>query len=156
MAGPVAERPYIAHKEYGIPEDTKTLLPWSWVVEQFEEARNLWIAAASPDGTPTARPVWGVFVDDTIYFGGGPLTRWSRYLEQNPKVSLHLESGDKVVIAEGEVDRITEASDPRLTKVDDAYEVKYQMRHGPPIWVLQPRVVLAWSEFPKTMTRFRF
>ena len=97
-----------------------------------------------------------MFVDDTIFFGGGPLTRWSRYLEQNPKVSLHLESGEKVVIAEGEVDRITEASDPRLTKVDDAYEVKYQMRHGPPIWVLRPKVVLAWSEFPKTMTRFRF
>ena len=156
MAQPVAERPYIAHKEYGIPEDTDTLLPWSWVADRLSEERHYWIAAVSPDGTPTARPVWGVFVDDTIFFGGGPLTRWSRYLEQNPKVSLHLESGEKVVIAEGEVGRITEASDPRLTKVDDAYEVKYQMRHGPPIWVLNPKVVLAWSEFPKTMTRFRF
>lgn len=156
MAQPIAERPYIAHKEYGIPDDTDTLLQWSWVAERLTEERNYWIAASSPDGTPTARPVWGVFVDDTIFFGGGPLTRWSRYLEQNPKVSLHLESGEKVVIAEGQVDRITEASDPLLTKVDDAYEVKYQMRHGPPIWVLRPRVVLAWSEFPKTMTRFRF
>jgi hypothetical protein len=156
MGQPFAERPYIAHKEYGIPDDTDTLLQWSWVAERLTEERNYWIAASSPDGTPTARPVWGVFVDDTIFFGGGPLTRWSRYLEQNPKVSLHLESGEKVVIAEGQVDRITEASDPLLTKVDDAYEVKYQMRHGPPIWVLRPRVVLAWSEFPKTMTRFRF
>jgi hypothetical protein len=156
MPEPTAERPYIAHAEYGIPKDKKTLVPWSWVAERFTEEVHYWIAAASPDGTPTARPVWGVFVDNAICFGGGPKTRWSRFLEANPKVSLHLESGEQGIIAEGEVDRVTDADDPFLTKIDDAYEIKYKMRHGPPVWVLRPTIVLAWTEFPKTMTRFRF
>jgi hypothetical protein len=156
MAEPTAERPYIAHAEYGIPKDTKNLVDWSWVVERFSTDMNYWVATSSPDGIPHARPVWGVFVEDAICFGGGPLTKWSKNLEANPHVSLHLENGTEAVIAEGTVDRVTDATDPFLTKIDDAYQVKYKMRHGPPVWVLRPDVVLAWSEFPKTMTRFRF
>jgi hypothetical protein len=152
---PTAERPYIAHPEYGVPADTENLLPWSWVQERFETEQNYWVCTSSPDGAPHARPVWGVFVDDAICFGGGPMTRWSRRLAANPRATVHLESGSRVVIAEGTVERITEADDPRLSAVDDAYERKYDMRHGPPIWMLRPRVVFAWSDFPKDMTRFR-
>jgi Pyridoxamine 5'-phosphate oxidase len=152
----VAERPYIAHKEYGIPDDLDHLVNWDYVVDRFANEKNYWIATASPDGVPHARPTWGVFVDDTICFGGGPRTRWSRNLEANPRVSVHLEDGTRVVIAEGAVDRLTDAGDPRMKKIDDAYEVKYEMRHGPPIWLLRPQIVLAWTEFPKDMTRFRF
>jgi hypothetical protein len=156
MARPVASRPYIAHPEYGIPKDTKGLLEWSEIVHRFEAAEDYWIGTASPSGRPHSRPTWGVIVDDTIYFGGGPRTRWSRNLAANPYVSVHLESGSEVVIAEGHVDRITDASDPRLTRADDAYEVKYKMRHGPPIWVLNPERVIAWTKFPKDATRFTF
>jgi hypothetical protein len=156
MTKPRVDRPYIGHPEYGVPKDNKTLVEWTYVVGRFSKELNYWVATAAPDGTPHARPVWGVFVDDAICFGGGPKTRWSRNLEANPRVSLHLEDGTQAVIAEGTVDRVTEASDPFLTKIDDAYELKYKMRHGPPVWVLKPDVVLAWTEFPKTMTRFRF
>jgi hypothetical protein len=153
---PIADRPYIAHRSYGVPDDLKNLVPWSSVVERFTVERNYWIATSSPEGTPIARPAWGVFVDNTICFGGGPRTRWSRNLSTNPKVSVHLEDGTNVVIAEGMVDRLTDRDDPRLKAIDDAYEIKYEMRHGPPIWMLEPRIVLAWSDFPKDMTRFRF
>ncbi|MEA2516507.1 MAG: hypothetical protein QOG16_345 [Actinomycetota bacterium] len=156
MTEPTADRPFIAHPEYGIPKDTKNLVDWSYVAERFRTERNYWVATASPEGDPHARPVWGVFVDEALCFGGGPKTRWSQNLVANPHVSLHLESGTEAVIAEGAVDRITDPTDPFLTKVDDAYELKYKMRHGPPVWVLRPDVVLAWTEFPKTMTRFRF
>jgi Pyridoxamine 5'-phosphate oxidase len=153
---PVADRPYIPHKGYGVPADLDNLVDWSTVVERFEREKNYWVATASRDGVSTARPVWGVFVDDTICFGGGPLTRWSRNLTANPKVSLHLEDGTSPVIAEGRVDRLTDPDDARLKSIDDAYEVKYKMRHGPPIWLLKPEVVLTWTQFPKDMTRFRF
>jgi hypothetical protein len=156
MKQPTAERPYIPHKEYGISKDLDHLVDWSSVVERFTEERNFWIGTSSPEGVPLVRPVWGVFVDDTICFGGGPLTRWSRNLESNPRVSVHLENGTQPVIAEGAVDRLTDRDDPRLKGIDDAYEIKYEMRHGPPIWLLQPEIVLAWTEFPKDMTRFRF
>lgn len=156
MVVPVAERPYIAHPEYGIPDHAENLLEWSSVAERFRHEPNYWISTTSPDGSPHVRPTWGVFVDDTICFGGGPKTRWSRNLEGEPRVSVHLESGERVVIAEGVVDRLTEAGDERLGAIDDAYEVKYKMRHGPPIWLLRPQTVLAWTKFPDDATRFRF
>lgn len=156
MANPKASRPYIAHREYGIPEDLSGLIPWSEIAERFRTEHNYWICTTSPDGRPHARPTWGVFVDDTICFGGGPQTRWSRNLAANPQVTIHLESGSRVVVAEGIVDRITDEEDARLATIDDAYEKKYAMRHGPPIWLLKPALVVAWSEFPKDATRFTF
>jgi hypothetical protein len=154
MAEPVADRPYIAHPEYGVPSHTRGLLGWSWVEERFSRERNLWVCTCSTRG-PHARPVWGVFVDDAVCFGGGPDTRWSRNLAADPRASVHLESGTEVVIAEGSVERIADAADPRLRDIDDAYEVKYEMRHGPPVWVLRPDIVIAWTDFPKDATRFR-
>jgi hypothetical protein len=153
---PIAERPYVAHPEYGVPQDEENLVPWSWVRDRFTAETNYWVSTTGPDGGSHVRPVWGVFVEDRIHFGGGPRTRWSRNLAANPRASVHLESGSQVVIAEGPVDRIEDAQDPRLQAIDDAYEGKYRMRHGPPIWVLTPRVVFAWREFPKDATRFRF
>lgn len=154
MLNPVVSRPYIGHEEYGIPKTLKGTLPWGHVVERLEKARNYWIGTVGPDRQPHTRPTWGVWVDDTLYFGGGPQTRWSRNLSANPNVTVHLESGDDVVILEGVVGRITDANDPRVTRVDDAYEAKYKMRHGIPFWVLRPQKVLAWSEFPKNTTRW--
>jgi hypothetical protein len=153
---PIAERPYIGHPEYGVPKDKKGLIPWEHVAERFRTESNFWICTTSQEGAPHIRPTWGVFVEDTICFGGGPNTRWARNLAVNPHATVHLESGTEAVIAEGDVDRITDADDPRLKTIDDAYEVKYKMRHGPPIWLLAPKVVFAWTSFPKDMTRFRF
>ncbi len=154
MSNPVASRPYIGHEEYGIPQTVEGTLPWSHVVERLERARNYWIGTVGPDGHPHAVPTWGVWVDDTLYFGGGPNTRWSRNLAANPKVTVHLESGDDVLILEGTVDRITDPAHPQVTRVDDAYEAKYQMRHGIPFWVLRPHKVFAWSQFPTNATRW--
>lgn len=153
---PIVDRPYIAHKEYGVPSHREGLISWSEVAARFEDEKNYWVATVTADGAPMARPVWGVFVDDTICFGGGPKTKWSQNLLRDPRVSVHLESGTEVVIAEGTAERLTDADDPRLPAIDDAYEVKYEMRHGPPVWLLRPSLVLAWNNFPHDMTRFRF
>jgi hypothetical protein len=122
----------------------------------MSQSRNYWVGTVHPDGRPHAVPVWGVWVDDTLYFGGGPTTRWSRNLVANPQVVVHLESGDDVVILEGTVDRITDPEHPLIQKIDDAYEAKYEMRHGTPLWVLQPQVAFAWTKFPDNMTRWLF
>jgi hypothetical protein len=152
MTIPAPSRPFV--EGYGIPEDEDGLLTWAHVNQRMTESRNYWIGTVEPNGRPHAVPVWGVWSEDTLYFGGGPDTRWSRNLAANPEVAVHLESGDDVVILEGSVTRITDAE--ALTPIDDLYEVKYDMRHGPPIWVLRPRVVFAWTQFPKTTTRWVF
>lgn len=150
-----AGRPYI-RDDYGIPTSIEGTLPWSHVVERLSTARNYWVGTVGQEAQPHAVPVWGVWVEDTLYFGGGPETRWSRNLAANPQVAVHLESGDDVVILEGVVERITDAAHPLVKPIDDAYEAKYQMRHGTPLWVLRPRLVFAWSKFPDNATRWRF
>jgi hypothetical protein len=153
---PQPDRPFIAESGYGIPPDLEGTLPWSHINERMAQARNYWIGTVGPEGRPHTVPVWGVWVEDTLYFGGGPQTRWSRNLAASPQVAVHLESGDDVVILEGRVERISDPQHPLLAGIDDAYEAKYGLRHGPPVWVLRPRVVLAWTQFPANATRWRF
>jgi len=151
---PTASRPYIP--EYGIPEDVKGVLSWDYVEERMTAARNYWVATVSPAGHPHAMPVWGVWIESTLYFGGGAHTRWSRNLAANSNVAVHLESGDAVLALEGYVDRITDPAHPLVAKIDAAYNAKYHMPHGIPFWVLRPRVAFAWTQFPADTTRWRF
>lgn len=150
---PQASRPHIPG--YGIPTTIKGILPWSHVGERMERSRNYWVGTVRPDGRPHVVPVWGVWLDGTLYFGGGPDTLWSRNLAATPQVAVHLESGDDVVILEGTVERITDPAHPLVSRIDDAYEAKYHMRHGTPFWVLRPQVAFAWSKFPDNTTRWR-
>jgi hypothetical protein len=143
---------------YGIPATEEGMLPWSHVRERMSTPRNYWISTTRPDGRPHATPVWGVWVEDTFYFGGDPATRRSRNLDANPAVAVHLESGDDVLILEGVAEKHTEQNtDPALLKrIDDAYEAKYHMRHGTPVWAVRPTVVFAWTAYPTTVTRWTF
>ena len=153
-SGPKASRPYVPG--YGIPKHLKGILPWSFVVERVSKASNYWICTSSRDARPHAVPTWGVWVDDAVCFGGDPNVRWGRNLTANPSVAVHLESGSEVVILEGTIRQVTDAKDPLAVRVADAYEAKYKMRHPPPFWVLRPKLVLAWSQFPKDATRWKF
>lgn len=158
MSGiPTPDRPFMP-KDYGVPTDADGLLSWGYVAERMAQSRNYWISTTRPDGRPHSVPTWGVWVDDTLYFGGSPETRWARNLAGNPAVAVHLENADEAVILEGTVQKLTEANaDPALLiRLDDAYEAKYNMRHGTPFWKLRPRLALAWRDFFKTATRWTF
>ena len=152
-ARPGPDRPRI-EKSYGIPEDVEGLLPWSHLSRRMAGMRNYWVSTVKPDSGPHAVPVWGVWVDETFYFGGGRQTHKAKNLAVNPNVAVHSESGDDVVILEGEAVEITESR--LLERVDDAYEVKYGIRHGTPVWAVKPRMAFAWSEFPRDATRWTF
>ena len=154
MLAPRGERPHVP--QYGIPTTEKGTLPWEHVTERLEKANNYWIVTADLLVRPHAVPTWGVWLDGTLYFGGGPDTRWSRNLASNRHVAVHLESGSDVVILEGTVERITDPGDSMVGRIDDAYEAKYKIRHGIPFWVLRPSLVFAWSNFPEDATRWSF
>lgn len=50
-----------------------------------------------------------------------------------------------------------EVTDPSVQeRLDDAYEAKYGIRHGTPVWAVQPSLVHAWSSFPVDATRWLF
>ena len=162
---PMADRPQLP-KGYGVPEDAEGLLPWRWAVERLEAARNYWFSTTRPDGRPHAMPAWAVWLDGALYFEGSPLTRRARNLAGNPALTVHLESGDEVVILEGEAQEASPPARPLAERLAAAFTAKYAATHdyrpGPEqwdkggLWVLRPRVAFAWSEFPTTMTRWRF
>ena len=148
---------------YGVSRGREGMLSWGHVGERMGASRNYWIGTTRPDGRPHAAPVWGVWLDDALFFGTDPRSRKARNLRANPEAVVHLESGDDCVILEGVVE---EESDPGLRRrVGEAYAAKYGIDalggtdgDGPPVHVLRPRVALAWleSSFPQTATRWRF
>ncbi len=151
---------------YGLPENDDNLLPWSYVVEHMQAARNYWIGTVTPGGAPAATPVWGAWVDGKLYFDGSPETRRGRNLKQNPRTVVHLESGDQVVILEGTTRIYTTAPDRALaTKVAAAYTEKYKKDNYAPeptqwdqggLFEFTPKSVMGWTQFPKDLTRWSF
>lgn len=159
-AGPKADRPHMPG--YGVPDNKKGMLDWSHVTERMTAAQNYWISTVSPEGHPHATPVWGLWVDNKLYFGGGPMTKRSRNLNENPAICIHLESGSDVVILHGEARPMTKPDPELITRLIDMSGEKYGYRPkpeeygGPGGFVFLPSVVLAWTQFPKDATRWRF
>ncbi len=54
-----------------------------------------------PSGAPHAAPVWGVVPGGTLYLYSERHTVKARNLAADPRVVVHLESGDEVVIVRG-------------------------------------------------------
>jgi hypothetical protein len=162
MSEPRVDRPYVPG--YGIPTSTKGMLPWSWARERLDRAIVYRLATTGSDGAPHLIPIWGAWVDDHWYVEGGP-TRWQRNLRENPRMAIHVEAGDEVVIVEGNATEIV-APDAALASSILAGYAKYRASSGYDadpanwtaggLWQLQPVKAFAWSSFPRDMTRYRF
>lgn len=160
---PPATRPNFA-RGYGISTSREGLMTWEWVDQQMARSRNYWIASTRPDGAPHVAPVWGIWLDGTLYFGGDPQARRTRNLMADPRVVVHLESGDEVVIIEGVVEQVTDSE--LAARIERANATKYDMPQpeadaAPPaaVWLrIVPRVAFAWLEkdYPNTATRWVF
>jgi hypothetical protein len=124
---------------------------------------NYWLATTTDDGRPHLRPVDGVFVDDTLAFGGSPETRWVRNLLRRTGVSVSLPDAEHAVVLEGEVELVTDPSLAIAETVRAANAAKYPQYHTEaagfrPFRALRPRRVYAWilTGFPDRATRFDF
>ena len=147
--------------DYGL-KPRKTYLPFTHAEHRLTKSRNYWICTARPDGRPHSIPVWGFWVEGAFYFGTSRASRKARNLAQNAAVSIHLDSGDDVVILEGSAVEVDLADQSTVQPLDVASRAKYKM----PLMVtpevvlyrVRPRVVLAWTErdFPNNATRWQF
>ena len=164
MATVQADRP-ILPKDYGVPEHSEGLLPWEQVTERLAAAKNYWICTTRPDGRPHATPIWGVFFEGNVYFDGSPETRRGKNLAANPAITVHLESGDEVVIVEGTVAQITPPDRAFAERLAATYTAKYAAQNYSPspdtwnnggLYRVTHRTVIAWTKFPDDMTRWRF
>ena len=164
-SSPKATRPIM--RNYGISAGEEGMLSWEWVSGRMSESRNYWITTTRPDGRPHAAPVWGVWVDGTLYFGTSPTSRKARNLAHNPNVAVHLESGDEAVIIEGVAEDLTQTEPSLSERIIGAYAAKYEdsetggefhLESTEGLKFVRAVVVFAWLEhdFPRTATRWVF
>ena len=146
--------------EYGAPKNP-TLLPWSHVTQRVADAKHYWIVTVTPAGSPYANPIDGVWVDDCLFFGGSPKTRWITNLASNSAVCIHLESGTDVVVLRGRARQMQAVTHDLAVRLSKASKAKYgygpkpeEYEQTPGVYEFKPRIVVAWSEFPGNTTRW--
>ena len=138
-----------------------TALSWSTVEEQLRSDRNYWVCTTQPDGRPHTAPVWGMWLRQVLYFGTDRASQKARNISRDPRLSVHLESGDEVAIIEGQAEEVSDGS--LLSELEAAFTAKYGLEEGPDepevVWyALSPRTVSAWREriLGASATRWRF
>lgn len=158
-AEPKASRLQMPRGYEGAKEER--LLPWSDIEDRLVRAANYWLATTRVDGRPHVTPIWGVWLEQALYFDGIPTALWARNMAGNPAIALHLESGDDVVILEGTGEDIASVSDRELgARIVGAWDSKYGRLHPDPVanglYRFRPRTARAWTAFPDDATRWSF
>lgn len=79
------------------------MVSWDSVVERLAAARSYWLSTVATDSAPHVVPVWGAVVDDVWYFYTERRTSKARHLAENPRIAIHLDDADDVLIVHGVV-----------------------------------------------------
>ena len=148
---------------YTLTDREQRLLDWSHVQERMGAAINYWVATTRPDGRPHVSPTWAVWHEDRLYFDGSPETRRMKNIAANPHVAVHLEDGTHAVIVEGTAGPAGKPGRELAEALAGLYAAKYgAMGYAPTpdqwdgggLFVVEPTLALAWTEFGVDMTRW--
>ena len=151
ISGPI--RPLIPD-DYSMSKQEEGMVDWNTINQWMDDSKNYWLGTTKTNSKPHSRPIWGIWLDNFFYFGGGPNTRTVKNLNELNAISVHTESAQNVVIIEGYVERFDEEE---MNKVlGKKYEERYGIFHPPPFWKVIPEIVFAWSmdDYKNTPTKF--
>lgn len=145
--------------------ESDKLLPWGWAEYRLQKARNYWITTHSSSTYPHARPVWGIWTENSLLFSTGGLI--GRHVGLNDRVQINLESGDEVVLLEGQVKVLKDPA--TLSTWISLYKDKYNWdvsEQPGDVFQVHPKRALAWMcdnsgrddgmLFSNTATEWRF
>ena len=150
---------------YGVPKTRKGMLEWPEVARAFASAPRYWIATTDADGAPHVIQQWGAWVDGSLYFEGGPTTRWATNLRRDPRLAASVEVEDLAIMLNGRVEDLAAPGADLAAKIIAAYAAKpYGYTPTPDNWrdggliAVRPTRVFAWryEAFNTTATRFSF
>jgi hypothetical protein len=124
MAEPGASRPHMPG--YGLLDATQGtgLLPWSWAVERLQRSHDYWVATIRPDGRPHVMPLWGVWLNDALWFSSSRGSRKARNLAVNPHCTITTDNPYEPVIIECTAALIEELA--AITRFVAATNQKYE------------------------------
>jgi hypothetical protein len=133
---------------------TNGTLTWSEVAARLAPWRSYWLATTTPSGAPHAAPVWGAVLDDVFYIFSERSTVKARNIAAEPRVIVHLESGEEVLIVRGVADDVGGPAD--LPRVLAAFAAKYTGRDDRQylpgvdqavdvIYAVRPRTAMMWQ-----------
>src|SRR6266852_1682343 len=77
------------------------VMTWAEVAGRLAAARTYWLGTTMPSGAPHAAPVWGAVTGETLYLYSERSTVKARNLAADPRVVVHLASGEDVLIVRG-------------------------------------------------------
>ncbi|HEY2981908.1 MAG TPA: pyridoxamine 5'-phosphate oxidase family protein [Anaerolineales bacterium] len=161
------DQPTVTRPEFppGYVDKPVAIVEWEFVTKRLADAKNYWLCSVRPDGRPHVIPRRGVFVDGRIYYDGSPETRHARNLAGNANVAVHLESGDEVIVLEGNARPAGRPEHELAQKIAGGYRAKYAQHGYAPksdqwdeggLCEFTPRQCIAWTQFTADPTKFVF
>jgi nitroimidazol reductase NimA-like FMN-containing flavoprotein (pyridoxamine 5'-phosphate oxidase superfamily) len=142
-------------------------MPWAEVAARLSPARTYWLGTTTPSGAPHAAPVWGAVTGETLYLYSERSTVKARNLALDPRVVIHLESGEDVLIVHGAAEDL--GAPAGLASVVAALAAKYtrpEDRQYLPdadpafdvVYALRPRSAMAWrlEDYAASQRRWSF
>jgi len=128
-------------------------MTWIEVADRLAEARTYWLASTTPSGAPHAAPVWGVVTGETLHLYSERSTVKARNLAADPRVVIHLESGEDVLIVRGvaedlgrpaAVPSVVAALAAKYTRPEDRQYLPDCDPDFDVVWAIRPRSAMAW------------
>jgi hypothetical protein len=132
-------------------EDSMT---WAEVAGRLAAARNYWVGTTTGSGAPHAAPVWGAVTGGTLYLYTERSTVKARNLAADPRIVIHLESAEDVLIVRGAVEDLgPPAAAPAVVaalaaKYTRPRDQQYLPDHDPDfdvVYAVRPRSAMAWQ-----------
>ena len=128
-------------------------LSWAEVAGRLAAARNYWLNTTTPSGAPHAAPVWGAVAGQTLYLYSERSTVKARNIAADPRVVVHLESGEDVVIIRGtaedlgvpaQVPEVVAALAAKYTAPGDRQYLPDADPDFDVVYAIRPRSAMVW------------
>src|SRR5690242_20049924 len=132
---------------------TEGSMTWTEVADKLAEARTYWLGSTTASGAPHAAPVWGVVTGQTLYLYSERSTVKARNLAADPRVVIHLESGEDVLIVRGvaedlgppaQVPAVVKALSAKYTRPEDRPYLPAADPDFDVVYAIRPRSAMAW------------
>jgi hypothetical protein len=132
---------------------TEGSMTWAEVAGRLAAARSYWVGSTTGSGAPHAAPVWGAVTGETLYLYTERGTVKARNLAADPRVVIHLESAEDVLIVRGVVEDVGHpAAVPAVVaalaaKYTRPQDQPYLPDHDPDfdvVYAVRPRSAMAW------------